>query len=153
LNKSKCKALHLRHGNPHCQYKLEDVRIEHNPAKKDLGVLVDGKLDMSQQCALVAQKAKHIQKKNGQQGEGRDLAPLLCAGETSPGVLHPDAESSEQERHRPVGAHPEEGHRNDPRDEHLPGGVQDQVGWGPRQPSLVPDLEIGGPTCGRGVGT
>jgi len=25
-------------------------------------------------------------------------------------------ESSLQERHRPVGAHPEEGHRNDPRD-------------------------------------
>ena len=112
MNKSKCKALHLRHGNPHCQYKLEDVRIEHNPAKKDLGVLVDGKLDMSQQCALVAQKAKHIQKKHGQQGEGRDLA----AGETSPGVLHPDVKSSEQERHGPVGVCPEEGHKNDTSD-------------------------------------
>jgi len=34
----------------------------------------------------------------------------------SPGVLHPDVESSVQERHRPVGVCPEKGHKNDPRD-------------------------------------
>jgi len=32
------------------------------------------------------------------------------------GVPHPDVESSAQERCGPIGAHPEEGHRNDPRD-------------------------------------
>ena len=46
--------------SPTIQYKLEDERIEHSPDKKDLEVLVDGKLDMSQQCALTVQKVNHI---------------------------------------------------------------------------------------------
>ena len=53
------------------------------------------------------------QKKCGQQDDGRDLAPLLCTGETSPGVLHPDVEYSEQGRHGPVGVRPEKGYKND----------------------------------------
>ena len=36
---------------------------------------------------------------------------------------------------------------------HIPGGVEGQVGWGPGQPGLEPDLEIGGPACGGRVGT
>ena len=34
----------------------------------------------------------------------------------------------------------------------IPGGVQGQVGWGPGQPGLVLDVEVGGPACGGGVG-
>ena len=33
----------------------------------------------------------------------------------------------------------------------IPEGVQDQVGWGPGQPGLAPDLEVGGPACGKVV--
>ena len=60
FNRAKCKVLHLGYGNPHYQYKLGDVRMEHSPAEKDLGVLMNGRLDMSQQHDLTAQKANCI---------------------------------------------------------------------------------------------
>ena len=42
FNKANCKVWHLGCGNLHYQHKLGDVRIEHSPAEKDVGVLVDG---------------------------------------------------------------------------------------------------------------
>ena len=35
----------------------------------------------------------------------------------------------------------------------IPGGVQGQVGWGPGQPGLVLNVEVGNPACGKEVGT
>ena len=60
------------------------------------------------------------QKKHGHYVEEGDSAPLLSTGETSLGVLRLDVDSSVQERCRSVTVHPEEGHRNDPRDETPP---------------------------------
>jgi len=72
---------------------------------------------MTQQYALATQKTNWLhQKKCGQQVKGGDSDPLLRYCETPSGVLHPALEPSAQERHRPVGAGPEEGHKNDLKD-------------------------------------
>jgi len=59
-NEAKCKVLHTGRGNKKLKYRLGGEWIESNPEEKDLRVLLDEKLNTTQQCALTVQKATHI---------------------------------------------------------------------------------------------
>ena len=59
-----------------------------------MGIVVDEKLDMTQQRALTAQKFNRILGciKRSVTGRSREVILPLCSGETPPGVLYPALE-------------------------------------------------------------
>ena len=56
FNKGKCRVLHLGRNNHMHQYRLEADLLDRSSAKKDFSVLVNNRLTMRQQCALVVKK-------------------------------------------------------------------------------------------------
>ncbi|GAB0182220.1 mitochondrial enolase superfamily member 1 [Grus japonensis] len=60
FNNEKCKILHLKRTKSMHLYMLGASQLESSFEEKDLWVLVDTKLNMSQRCALVAKKANGI---------------------------------------------------------------------------------------------
>lgn len=74
FNKVKCKILHLHQNNPRYAY----IAGEEQLCREGLGIQVDKKLDMSQECLLADQKVY-----------GGGCPPLLCPHEAPSRVLQP----------------------------------------------------------------
>ena len=80
--------------------------------EKDLGVLVDEKLDVSQQCVLTAWRANSIlgciKREGGQQGREQIVPPVLCHCKAPTRIMHPGLHPLAQEGYGAVRAGPEE---------------------------------------------
>ena len=92
------------------QYRLGTDLLERRYMEKDLGVLVDSRLTVSQQCALAIKNASvimgHIKKMCGQQVKGYSSSPLFCPGEATSRVLCPILGSPVQVRQGTTGESP-----------------------------------------------
>jgi len=114
FNKAKCKVLNMGRNNPKHKYRLGGERIESSPEEKALGVLVDKKLSMTQQCELAAQKANRVLGciRRSMASRSREVnLPLYSTFLSPPGSQAPSSGSLSTGRHGPVGAGPEEDHK------------------------------------------
>ena len=119
FNKGKCRVLHLGRNNPMQPRTGWGLTCWRAALQRDLGVLVDSRLTVSQQCAFVAKKANGnlgcIGKSVASRSREVILPPLPSPGGATCLVLCPVLGCPVPEGHRPTRASPEEGYADDER--------------------------------------
>jgi len=96
------------------QYRVGADLLERSSAEKELGVLMDNRLAMSQQRALVAKKTNGIQEciKKTVVSRLRGDPPLCAALLSTSGAQCPVLGTSVQKEQRTTGNSPVEGHKD-----------------------------------------
>ncbi|KAF4790915.1 hypothetical protein TURU_135805 [Turdus rufiventris] len=81
FNKGKVRLLYLGRNNPGYQCRLEVDLLESGSVEKDLRVLVDNALSMSQQCVLVAKMGNGILGciRKSIASKSREVIPPFCS--------------------------------------------------------------------------
>ncbi|GAB0190814.1 mitochondrial enolase superfamily member 1 [Grus japonensis] len=120
FNKDNCKVLHLGKHNPGVQHRLGSTWLESSSVERHLGVLVNKKLNMSEQCAEAAKTANRMLSCINEGITSRDeeishYPTLLSACQATPAILCSVLVPTIQKRCGQAGDGPEEGHQHDQR--------------------------------------
>ncbi|PKU42246.1 rna-directed dna polymerase from mobile element jockey-like [Limosa lapponica baueri] len=112
FNKDKYKVLHLGKRNPGMQHQLGSTRLGSSSVGRDLGVLVDNKLSMSEQRAAAAKKANRMLGCINKDITSRDKEVIISLYSA---LVRPHLEYCVQFWSGQAGEGPEKGHKDDQR--------------------------------------
>ena len=112
LSEEKCRVFHLGQNNAIWTGKC----LSTSPAGKDVGVLEDASLNVSQQCFLTVRKANPIGGciRNSVSNRLKEVtfSPVLGAGAVTPGIQYCILGSAVQEGYGKTGEGPVKGYQN-----------------------------------------
>jgi len=117
FSKDKCKVLHLGKHNPGVQHRLGSTWLGSSSVERDLGVRMDSKLSVSEQCAAAEKKASRMWGciNKGITSRDKEVTIPLRTCQVTPAILCSVLVPAMQNRCGQAGEGPEKGHKADQR--------------------------------------